>query len=297
MTGKLLPLCLLIFAAWSWSPGLPGSAMTLPRVLVTGGNKGIGRALCRQLAAEHGFHVLLGSRDPGRGEDAVRSILAQNPECQERVDYLPLDVASDASVKAAAEQVREKFGSPALYCIVNNAGVGFRNSMADTLNINTYGPKRVCDNFLPLLEKEGRIVNTASASGPNYNAGASAAEREMLTSRDVTWEELSAAMEKVSKDPGGRQPYGFSKACLIAYTMILAREYPELKINAITPGYILTDMTEGMGAEKPPEEGTKAAIHCLKSDLKGNGWYYGSDALRSPIDRYRAPGDPPYEGP
>ena len=35
----------------------------------------------------------------------------------------------------------------------------------------------------------------------------------------------------------------------------------------------------------------------LTGELKGNGWYYGSDALRSPIDRYRAPGDPPYEGP
>lgn len=77
---------------------------------------------------------------------------------QDRLDYLPLDVASDASVKAAAEQVREKFGSPALYGIVNNAGVGFQNSMADTLNINTYGPKRVCDNFLPLLEKDCTFV-------------------------------------------------------------------------------------------------------------------------------------------
>ena len=174
--------------------------------------------------------------------------------------------------------------------------------------------------------QEGRIVNTASASGPNYNAGAPAAEREMLTNpvtwhrlgaggcstpqlgktmethgkpmgkpetdgnpwgksvllaenrqelsrcsvpqpicwcpKDVTWEELSATMEKVSKDPGGRQPYGFSKACLIAYTMMLAREKPELKINAMTPGYILTDITRGMGATKPPEEGTKAAIYC-----------------------------------
>eukprot|EP00435_Cladocopium_sp_Y103_P028282 s47_g7.t1 len=56
-------------------------AMALRRVLVTGGNKGIGRALCRQLAADHGFYVLLGSRDPGRGEEAVKSILQQSPEC------------------------------------------------------------------------------------------------------------------------------------------------------------------------------------------------------------------------
>lgn len=88
--------------------------------------------------------------------------------------------------------------------------------------------------------------------------------------------------------------------------MLLAREQPNLKVNAMTPGrspcvwrldpgYILTDITRGMGATKPPEEGTKAAIHCLLGDLEGNGWYYGSDAVRSPIDRYRAPGDPPYE--
>ena len=75
---------------------------------------------------------------------------------QDRLEFLPLDVASDASVKAAAETVREKFGT--MYAIVNNAGVGFQNSMADTLNINTYGPKRVCDHFLPLLDpKDTRI--------------------------------------------------------------------------------------------------------------------------------------------
>ena len=106
----------------------------------------------------------------------------------------------------------------------------------------------------------------------------------------MTWEELSAAMEKVSKDPGGRQPYGFSKACLIAYTMILAREYPELKINAITPGYILTDMTEGMGAQKPPEEGTKAAIHCA-SDWSSKGYEKldGSQTVKGPIKQNYPP--------
>ena len=70
-----LSLCVFV-CALPWSP-----AMVLRRVLVTGGNKGIGRALCQQLVADHGFHVLLGSRDPGRGKEAVRAILEKSPEC------------------------------------------------------------------------------------------------------------------------------------------------------------------------------------------------------------------------
>lgn len=67
---QCLPLCgvlLVLAVSWSVSPAaVPGG-----RVLVTGGNKGIGRALCRQLAADHGFYVLLGSRDAQRGGEFV----------------------------------------------------------------------------------------------------------------------------------------------------------------------------------------------------------------------------------
>ena len=72
-----LSLCALLGFALPWSP-----AMALRRVLVTGGNKGIGQALCRQLAADHGFHVLLGSRDASRGEQGLRAILEKSPECR-----------------------------------------------------------------------------------------------------------------------------------------------------------------------------------------------------------------------
>ena len=86
----------------------------------------------------------------------------------------------------------------------------------------------------------------------------------------------------------------------------LARENPELKVNAVTPGFIATDLTtpfaeargqtpQEMGM-KTPHEGATATLHLLFGALEGNAWYYGSDAERSPLHRYRAPGDPPYTG-
>ena len=47
---------------------------------------------------------------------------------------------------------------------------------------------------------------------------------------------------------------------------------------------------------KPPAAGAKAPLHLLFGELEGNGRYYGSDAQRSPLDRYRSPGSPPYTG-
>jgi carbonyl reductase 1 len=106
---------------------------------------------------------------------------------------------------------------------------------------------------------------------------------------------------------GDGSPYGLSKACANTYTLILAREHPGLQINACTPGFIATDMTryyaesEGKSpAElgmKTPAEGARAPLHLLFATLQGTEHYYGSDAKRSPLDRYRAPGSPEYAGP
>ena len=98
-------------------------------------------------------------------------------------------------------------------------------------------------------------------------------------------------------NPYGIQPYGFSKAVCNALTIVLARKYPKLRINSCTPGFIDTDITAGMGATNPPEAGTKVPLFLLFGDPEGNGRFYGSDACRSPLDRYRSPGSAPYVGP
>ena len=89
-------------------------------VLVTGANTGIGYALCKLLATEHGCSVLLGSRTKSKGEKAVADIKKLAPNAS--VELVEIDVSSDESVAAAAAAVKAK--GVTLYGLVNNAGVG-----------------------------------------------------------------------------------------------------------------------------------------------------------------------------
>ena len=294
----------------------------MKRILITGANKGIGLATVAKLLDSYDeTFLLLGSRDSKKGQEALNSLVDSQPEWKDRLDLIQIDVGQDVSVKSAAEEVAKKFGrtSSPLYAIVNNAGIGNpKLGLNKILQVNTYGPKRVCDAFLPLLDPSiGRVVNVTSASGPTYLAGCSEEVKKILTSPEVSWteiEEFMAECLKLNREPeqttdqgsGIDSAYGISKACTNGYTIYLARENPKLTINACTPGFIETDLTRPMveansksPAEmgmKSPEEGASASIFLLMGNPSGSGHYYGSDCVRSPFDRYRSPGDPPYTG-
>ena len=288
------------------------------RILVTGANKGIGLAIARAILEEHGdTFVYLGSRDTERGRAAVASL---DPRVQARVEAVTLDVSDDRSVAAAASQVAASRGGDPLSAVVNNAGIGTGAGadLASVLEVNTLGVHRVCEAFLPLLDpKRGRIVNVTSAAGPSFVATCSPEKQRFFLDATMTWPRLRAFIDEciamngdtaafAAKGLGDGSPYGLSKACTNTYTLILAREHPELRVNACTPGFIETDMTrhyaESQGKSpaelgmKPPAEGAKAPMFLLFGEPEGNGRYYGSDAQRSPLDRYRAPGAPPYAG-
>jgi carbonyl reductase 1 len=293
--------------------------VALRRILVTGANKGIGFAIAERILEEAGdTSVFLGSRDRGRGEAAAKSLHQTTAEAVSRIQVVEIDVSSDESVDRAAQVVREACGDAQLYGIVNNAGIGLGgDDVRRVLDVNTRGIRRVCNAFIPLLADKGRIVNVTSAAGPNFVATCSPEMQAFFTSPDVTWQEIDALMNKcVAIDGDGKafssmglgdgSPYGLSKACANALTAHLAQEYPQFIINACTPGFIATDLTlqyrdrSGKSPKelgmKSPREGANAALFLLFGDPEGSGHYYGSDAKRSPLDRYRAPGTPPYDG-
>jgi NAD(P)-dependent dehydrogenase (short-subunit alcohol dehydrogenase family) len=295
------------------------------RILVTGGNKGIGLAIVEAILAEHGdTFVYLGSRDAERGRAAAAGLERAHPDWKGRIEGVAIDVASDSSVTQAARRVAEGLRGEKLYGIVNNAGIGGGpDEHAAVFGTNTLGVRRVCEAFVPCIEPQGgRIVNVTSAAGPSFVATCSPERQRFFTDEQITWPSLQAFIDEcialsaearsgdkaafAAKGLGDGSPYGLSKACANSYTMLLARERPSLHVNACTPGFIETDMTRHYAQSsgkspaalgmKTPADGARAPMHLLFGSLQGNGRFYGSDAKRSPLDRYRSPGSPEYTG-
>lgn len=286
-------------------------------IFVTGANKGIGYALIQKICSYSSDTIaILGVRDKDRGKVALQQLIKEHPEWKNRLYLIVCDVASDQSVQLAKKEIEnviKKVETP-LYGIVNNAGVASSLLKAkDIININTYGPNRVIDALIPLLDQNGgRIVNISSGAAPMHVSGCVANDQLIFTqpkSFDVLDRFVNDFVSEHGNviDGGGLHcAYGFSKACLSAYTILYAKKYPFLTINACTPGYIQTDMTmpisinkqaspEELGMKRP-DQGTIAPMHLLMNELTGNGYFYGSDAKRSPLDQYRSPGSPAYTG-
>ena len=307
----------------------------MKKILVTGGNKGIGLAIVKTLLRDYAdTQVLLGSRDISRGKAAIEDVIGElTSAIKPRVEMIQLDVCSDASVAAALETVKSKHGE--LYGVINNAG-GIFDDARSTVNLNTYGVIKVTEAFIPIIKSPGgRIVMISSAAGPNWVAKCSRDMQDLLVNKDVTFSEVEETvlkpylkikedtlsddrkleeLEKIGLNDSGfaGAGYGVSKACVNVYTMELAKRFPKLLVNACTPGFIETDLTRPFAetsgrspAEmgmKAPVEGTKAAMFLMMADLEAeipgyeSGRYYGSDGVRSPLHKYRSPGAPAYEG-
>jgi len=191
---------------------------------ITGANKSLGFETARRLI-EAGHTVLIGARDPERGQAAAESLGAR---------FVPIDVTDDASVRAAAADVAAHEGG--IDVLVNNAGVLGRvgpveqytaADMAAVLDVNVIGIVRVTHAFLPLLRKSANpvIVNVSSGMG------------SFGITQDPTRIESEYALPL----------YSASKAAVTMLTTQYAKELKDIKINAADPGQTATDFTGGLG--------------------------------------------------
>src|SRR6266403_3497014 len=143
---------------------------TAPVIVVTGGNRGIGFEICRQLASR-GAQVVLTARNAEAGRKAVEKLAAQKLNAQ----FHPLDVTSSESAGALRDFLERTFGR--LDVLINNAGIisddeasGLEVKLSivrTTLETNTLGPLQLSQTLAPLLKRSraGRIVNMSSGMG------------------------------------------------------------------------------------------------------------------------------------
>lgn len=200
--------------------------------VVTGGNRGIGLEISRQLTGK-GVKVVIAARDPAEGEAAAKTLGAE---------FQPLDVSKPASITAFAAWLQTRHGR--LDILVNNAGVLIDRAerIADgmdaevlerTLLVNLYGPMRVTQALLPLLRasRSGRIVN------------------------------MSSILAQLSGMGAGTPAYRISKTALNALTRVLAAELEGtgVKVNTMSPGWVKTRMG-GEGAPRTVEQGADTAV-------------------------------------
>ncbi|HEV3355781.1 MAG TPA: SDR family NAD(P)-dependent oxidoreductase [Pseudonocardiaceae bacterium] len=179
--------------------------------LITGANKGLGKETARQLIAA-GHTVYVGARDETRGRQAATELGAR---------FVQLDVTDDDSVAAALARIEAEGG---LDVLVNNAGIAMlalngpeARTMFDT---NAVGVIRVTEAALPLLKKSANpvVVNVSSALG-SFAANHDPARPASHFSAIV---------------------YGATKAAVSMLTVQYARAVPEVKFNAVEPGYTAT---------------------------------------------------------
>jgi NAD(P)-dependent dehydrogenase (short-subunit alcohol dehydrogenase family) len=224
--------------------------------LVTGGNKGIGFEICRNLA-NAGCTVLLGARDAEQGERAVRQLDQAGPG---DVHFIEIDVTMQHTIDSAAEQIESRYGR--LDILMNNAGVNLPGDgtpgAADPavvrriFDTNFFGALRVAQAMLPLLRKSpaGRIVNVSSGLG------------SLTLSSDPS----SPSYNTKSNYFG----YGASKAALNMLTVHLAHELRDtrIKVNSANPGFTKTDLNNNTGTQ-PVEVGAIAATRLALLDDDG----------------------------
>ena len=221
--------------------------------LVTGGNKGIGLHIARQLA-EAGVDVFIGARDESKGQAAMDGLAADGIA----VRAVRLDIDDEASGTAAAEIIGEQHGR--LDILVNNAGIfDFADgppskasiaAVRRTMETNFIGTLAVTQAMLPLLRAApaARIVNVSSSLGSL--AGNADPSSKYYSQRFIG--------------------YNASKAALNLLTIQLREELRDTKIivNSVSPGFVKTDLT-GYG-DITPDEGARLPVrYALGGDENG----------------------------
>ncbi len=225
-------------------------------VVVTGGNRGIGKAIALAFAQQGAAVAICGTNETTLKETSAE---VERVGAAKSLGH-KVDVSKEDQVEAFTKSVLEAFGKVDI--LVNNAGITKDNLLLrmseqdweDVLNINLKSAFLMTKHFVkPMMKaRRGRIINITSVSGVKGNAG--------------------------------QANYAASKAGLIGLTKTTAREFASRGItcNAIAPGFIQTDMTSALGEKALAEVTTQIPLGFLgeTSDIANTVLFFASDEAR-----------------
>ncbi|KAK1419802.1 hypothetical protein QVD17_29160 [Tagetes erecta] len=287
--------------------------------IVTGGNRGIGYEICRQLASK-GVEVILTSRNQDRGEEAVKKL---NASGFSNVVFHQLDINDLSSISCLAKFVQTHFGK--LDILINNAGEmgvivlheeefratgGYVHVLDEKahlltnvieepyelgekcLKTNYYAIKTITEAFIPLLQlsKSPRIVNVSSLYGDLYWLHNEKLKEELQDIDNLTDERLDEIVQWFLTDfkdgqlkkngwPLTVSAYKVSKIALNAYTRLMAKQYKDILVNCVHPGSVKTDMSSQTGSATV-EEGAKGPVMAaLLPDNGPSGVYFNQTQI------------------
>ena len=192
-------------------------------VLVTGGSRGIGSAICEKLAQDSSYHILINYQSNKEAAQQTLEKVIKNGATGEIIQF---DVANFTQVQSVLTQWQEENPTAIVEAIVNNAGITkdglfmwmTPEDWSSVVNTSLNGFFNVTNFFMQkmLRNKYGRIVNMVSLSG--------------------------------MKGTPGQTNYSAAKGAVIAATKALAQEVAKrnITVNAVAPGFIKTDMTSAL---------------------------------------------------
>ncbi len=206
--------------------------------LVTGGSRGLGLGIARRLAAS-GLRVIVIARKTG--DELARAIRQAEEAGTGSLDFVPFDLGEIAAIPDLVKRLRKDFGP--IYGLVNNAGISTEGVLAMTsieqiervVRLNTISPMVLTKHVVRTMMADGggRIVNMSSIVADTGYSGLSV--------------------------------YAATKASLVGFTRSLAREVGRMgvTVNAVAPGFVDTDMTQGLSSEQRQQIERRSALKRL----------------------------------
>ena len=210
----------------------------MPNIIVTGGSRGLGLGIARKLSTA-GYSVIAIARQESEQLASAMRLLGRGQ--QGSLHFRPFDLGDLRDIPDLVKALRKEFGS--IYGLVNNAALGKAGILATMhdaqiehlVRLNTMSPLILTKYVVRSMMADGggRIVNVASiVSFTGYS---------------------------------GLSVYGATKASMVGFTRSLAREVGPLgiNVNAVAPGFVDTDMTEGLGGQQRDQIVRRSALRRL----------------------------------